>query len=290
LSDVPRDIVFTRYEASRGLAWLRSAAAMFAQARARWLLLLFAYYVILATLRTIPFAGVVAVSILKPVLGVGFLAAAWTVERGGRPQLRHIGQGFRSNLRALLPIGVVFALGLFVAVLASALVDHGKLIDFLTNPPPAPATGDTATTGDAAVDDTEAVLMDANVELGMLFAAICALPVLLAVWFAPALVVFQDLRASQAMLTSLRAAVANWRPIAVYALALFVIAGMMPTLIVTLLSLLLSGFPQAVRGVVTLGVLLPYIAMVAAIVQIADYTSYRDVFHAGETLAPLSRH
>jgi hypothetical protein len=288
LNDVPRDIVFTRYEASRGLAWLRSAAAMFAQARVRWILLLIAYYVILGTLRAVPYAGVVAVSILKPVLGVGFLAAAWTVERGGRPQLRHIGQGFRSNLRALLPIGVVFALGLLVAVLASALVDHGKLIDFLTNPPAAPdAPGGTA---DTAADDTETVLMDGHVELGMLFAAICALPVLLATWFAPALVVFQDLRASQAMLTSLRAAVANWRPIAVYALALFVVAGVMPTMIVTLLSLLLSGFPQAVRGVITLGVVLPYIVMVAAIVQIADYTSYRDVFHAGETLAPLSRH
>jgi uncharacterized membrane protein len=284
LNDVPRDIVFTRHEASRGLAWLRGATAMFAQARARWLLLLLAYYVILGTLRAVPVAGVVAVSILKPVLGVGFLAAAWTVERGGRPQLRHIGQGFRSNLRALLPIGVVFALGLLVAVLASALVDHGKLVEFLTNPPAAPADADNA------ADDTEAVLMDGRVELGMLFAAICALPVLLAVWFAPALVVFQDLRASQALATSLRAAVANWRPIAVYALALFVVAGVMPTLIVSLLSLLLGGFPQAVRSVITLGVVLPYIAMVATIVQIADYVSYRDVFHAGETLAPLSRH
>jgi len=36
-------------------------------------------------------------------------------------------------------------------------------------------------------------------------AALCALPVLLALWFAPALVVFQDLSAGRALATSLRA-------------------------------------------------------------------------------------
>lgn len=285
MNDVPRDIVFTRYAASRGAMWLRDAALMFAKARARWLLLLLAYYVILGAVRALPFVGVVAVSILKPVLAVGFLAAAWTVERGGKPRLRHIAQGFQSNLRALLPIGVAFAVGIFIAVLASALVDHGKLLAFLTSPPPV-ATGTEA----ASVDEAEGVFLDPGVELGMLFAALCSLPVLLAVWFAPALVVFQDLRATQALATSLRAALANWRALAVYALALFVIAGIMPTMIVAVLSFLLSAFPPGVRAVLTWGVVLPYIAVVAAIVQIADYVSYRDVFHAGETLAPLSRH
>ncbi len=285
MSDAPREIVFTRYEASRGLAWLREAATMFAKARFAWLTLLLAYYLILIAMRLLPIAGVIAVPLLKPVFAVGFLAAAWTVERGGKPQLRHLLQGFQSNLRALLPIGAVFVLGITIAVMASALVDQGKLVEFLSNPPAGTSEGD-----NTAVDQVESVLLDTRVQLGMLFAALCALPVLLAIWFAPALVVFQDLRARQALATSLRAAFANWRPLAIYALAVFVFAGITPTLLVTLLSLLLSGFPDGVRVMLTYGVVLPYVAMIVAILQISDYVSYRDVFHAGETLAPLAPH
>jgi uncharacterized membrane protein len=286
MSDAPRDIVFTRHRAARGAHWLRDAAAMFARARVQWLLLLLAYYVVLGAIRLVPFAGIFAATMLKPVFAVGFLAAAWTVERGGKPQLAHVVQGFRSNLPALLTIGIVFALGIFLAVMASSLVDHGRLIEFLGNPPAAsPDTGTEA--GTEAAGDAEDVFLDGNVELGMLFAALCALPVVLAVWFAPALVVFQDLRAGQALATSLRAALANWRPLAVYALVLFVIAGIVPTFIAATMTMVLSGASAGLRSVLTLGVLLPYFATIAAIVEIADYVSYRDVFHAGETLAPL---
>jgi hypothetical protein len=285
MSETPREVVFTRHEAARGLMWLREAAMMFAKARIGWLTLLLGYYMVLIIVRLVPVIGVIAVPLLKPVFAVGFLAAAWTVERGGKPRLRQLLQGFQSNLRALLPIGVVFVVGITIAVMASALVDQGKLVNFLSNPPAGASEGDSA-----AVDTMENVLLDTRVQLGMLFAAICALPVVLAIWFAPALVVFQDLRASQALSTSLRAAFANWRPLLVYAVAVFVFAGITPTLLVALLSMLLSGFPDGVRVMLTYGIVLPYVAMLVAILQISDYVSYRDVFHAGETLAPLAPH
>jgi len=47
---------------------------------------------------------------------------------------------------------------------------------------------------------------------GLLFGALVALPVTLALWFAPALVVFQDVGPGVALGASLRAALANWRP------------------------------------------------------------------------------
>jgi len=283
MSNVPREIAYTRYDAVRGLMWLREAAVMFARARIAWLSLLLAYYFILIALRMLPLVGMLAVPLLKPVFAVGFLAAAWTVERGGKPRLAHLLQGFSSNLRALLPLGFVFIIGITIAVMASAVVDQGKLIEFLSNPPAGTQEGDSA-----AAEAIENVLLDTRVQLGMLFAALCALPVLLALWFAPALVVFQDLRARQALSTSLRAALANWRALAAYALAVFVFAGVTPTLLVALLSALLSGLPDDARVMLTYGVVLPYVAMLVAILQISDYISYRDVFHAGESLAPLA--
>ncbi len=281
MSAPPREVVYTRHDAARGLRWLREAATMFARARVRWLMLLLAYYVILFALRMLPLVGVLAVPLLKPVFAVGFLAAAWTVERGGKPRLVNLAQGFRANLGALLPLGAVFVIGITVAVMASAVVDHGKLVEFLSSPPPA------AQDSSAAADAIGDVMLDGSVQLGMLFAALCALPVLLALWFAPALVVFQDLRARDALVTSLRAALTNWRPLLVYALAVFVIAGVTPTMIVALLSVVFSGLPDNARAMLTYGIVLPYLAMVVAILQISDYVAYRDVFHAGETLAPL---
>ena len=67
--------------------------------------------------------------VLRPVFTVGFLAAAWTQERGGTPEIRHLFRGFGANLWALLPIGVVLILGTTLAVLSTALVDGGVLLD-----------------------------------------------------------------------------------------------------------------------------------------------------------------
>jgi len=64
------------------------------------------------------------------VFTVGLLAAAWQQERGGTPHLSHLYQGFRTNLRALLVIGVFFVGGITLAVSASMLVDDGRLLEW----------------------------------------------------------------------------------------------------------------------------------------------------------------
>ncbi|HQD66584.1 MAG TPA: hypothetical protein PLJ16_15245, partial [Casimicrobium huifangae] len=53
--------------------------------------------------------------LLNPILSVGFLAAAWHHERGELPEVKHLFAGFKSNLRALLPLGGVHLIGLLVA-------------------------------------------------------------------------------------------------------------------------------------------------------------------------------
>jgi len=117
----------------------------------------------------------------------------------------------------------------------------------------------------------------------MLFAAVCALPVLLAMWFAPALIVFQDCGAARALATSLRAALANWRPMAVYGLLLFFYGGVVPTVATLLISAVL---PESIALVVALFVLMPYLFLFIATLHISDYVSYRDIFHVDEPPTP----
>ena len=183
------------------------------------------------------------------------------------PEPKHLFVGFRSNLWALLPLGVVLVAGITLAVLGTALVDDGKLLDALS--------------GKSKFDD--ALLADDRVQLAMLFAVACALPVMLALWFAPALVVFQDCNALQALRTSLVAALANWKPIAAYGLLVFFYGGVVPGIVTTLITLVA---PAPVAFTIALIVLLPYLFLFIATLHISDYVSYRDIFHRDEAHGP----
>jgi len=273
MNDDPREFVFTRYDARHGMTWLAQAYALFRRKRLPWVMLLLTYYILLKLLLYVPVIGPYAITILKPVFAVGLLAAAWTQERGGTPMLSQLFQGFRANLGSLLPIGIFFVAGVTAAVFASSLVDGGKLLDLLSNA--------------GAMTDQEIVtaLGDGTMQAGMLFSALLSIPVLIATWWAPALVVFQNAGAGAALAVSLRAALANWRPLAIYALGVFFYGALLPAIATGAITLLL---PEGVAQLFAVALLLPYGIFLAATLHISDYVSYREVFHAGETLAPLS--
>jgi len=257
-------IVFARHDARRGIFWLRRAHAMFRAAPLQWLVLLAVYYVALVALaELVPWSvGKIAASILKPVFAVGFLAAAWGQERGGRPRLRDLFQGFRSNLWALVPLGVVLFAGMMLAAWATSLVDGGALIDWFSG----------------GEEPSEELQRSGRLQLAFLFGAVCALPTVLALWFAPGLVVFHDAGAASALWTSLRAALANWRPAGVFALAVLFYGIVLPALGATLARII----GETAGTVLAVGVVFPYMLVFLATFQIADYVAYRDVFHADE--------
>jgi hypothetical protein len=260
-------IVFARRDARSGLEWLRRAYAMFRAAPLRWLLLLFTYYLLVGLLEFGPLQalGQFVAPLLKPVFAVGFLAAAWSQERGIAPRFADLFRGFRSNLLALVPLGAVFLAGITLAVLATTLVDDGRLIAIMSG----------------SEKPTEETLASGRVQLAMLFGTACALPPLLALWFAPALVVFNDAGAVKALVTSFRAAIANWRAMATYCLAVFALGGIVPVLALSVARL----FGDVSSGVVALFVVAPYLFALVATLHISDYIGYRDLFHGDEALS-----
>jgi hypothetical protein len=265
----PAAIPYMQRSAAHGSLWLRQAFAMLWKYRVRWLLMLLVYYVLILAVDIVPYLGPFVAPMLKPVFAVGFLAAAWSQERGEPPAIRHLFAGFRANLGALLLLGVAFVVGMTGAVVATWLIDGGKLLDVMS--------------GTLRVDET--LLGSTDVQMAMVFGALCALPVLLALWFAPALVVFQDCNAGNALATSLRAGMANWRPIAVYALLLFFYGGVLPGFVAAIISALV---PRDAAYTVAVMALLPYLALLVATLHISDYVSYRDVFHPDERPEPLA--
>jgi uncharacterized membrane protein len=97
--------------------------------------------------------------------------------------------------------------------------------------------------------------------------------------------VFQDVGARTALGASLRAAMANWRPLAVFWIVTFALGVMLPLLVVKLAVALVPGQAASIAEVV---LLVGWAMVLMSTVHIADYVSYRDIFHAGETLAPLN--
>ena len=280
MASVATGIPFTRHAARRGTSWLVESYAMFARHRLAWIVLLLGYYAVLVAVELVPWIGALLAPIIKPLLSVGFLAAAWEQERGGKPALRMLARGFRANVGALLPLGVVFIAGISIALAATALVDGGQFLDMLYGAAPAADSDPTA-----AARHVQQTLATPRVQFAMLFGALCALPTLLALWWAPALVVFQDASLVTALSTSLRAALANWRAALRYAVGLFVMGGVVPTLIMTLLAALV---PPPLNATLAAIIVLPYVAFFVATLHISDYVSYRDVFHADETTAPAT--
>jgi hypothetical protein len=272
VNDDPREFVFTRYEARHGLVWLTQAYALFSRKRLPWVLLLLAYYAMRLLLLWIPLIGPYAMTVLKPVFAVGLLAAAWTQERGGTPSLNQLFQGFRANLGSLLPIGIFVVAGITAAVFASSLVDGGKLLELLSN------------AGAMSNEEIAAAVGDPSLQFGMIFSALLSIPIMIATWWAPALVVFQNARAGAALVTSLRAALANWRPLVVYGIGVTFFGVVIPAIFTGILALIIPGAGMRVAEML----LLPYGIFLAATLHISDYISYREVFHSGETLAPLS--
>ncbi len=259
-------VPFARHPASRGVVWLKESWVMLSAARIQWLVLLLAYYLIQIVVSLVPFVGPLALMVLRPVFTVGFLAAAWNQERGGMPEIRHLFRGFGANLWALIPIGIFLIFGTALAVFATVAVDGGELFE-----------------GIASNRPLEDVLAGQDVEAAMLFASACAVPIALAAWFAPALVVFSGCGAAQALATSFRAALANWQPALVYGLLLVFFGAVVPAVAVKLIALAL---PLTVARIVLALTVVPYMFLFIAAQAISDYVSYRDIFHVDEGPAP----
>ena len=173
--------------------------------------------------------------------------------------------GFRSNVRALLPLGAVYALGIAIALAISSIMDGGALMKLVL-------------LGEAPEGNVMAI---PGIQSAMIVAALCAVPTLLALWFAPALIVFQDQPTFTALALSLRAALSNFGAVVIYGLSVFVFWVVIPGIIIST-SAALFGESGAMFGVV---LATPITLSVVAVIHVADYVIYRDLFHHGEGAA-----
>jgi hypothetical protein len=251
-------IEFSTVPAKDGFEWVRISVRL---VRAQWLRYvgLAALFLLILQFSAFISAGFLAV-FLKPILVVGFLAATWHHERGQPPEVKHLFSGFKSNLKALLPLGLVFLLGV-IAALAIASAITGISLETLAST-------------DLAVRPA-----DPDMLRFMVVTLLFTLPMNAALWFAPALIVFSDATFFQALSLSMRAWTRNVLAMLVYMLSIFGI--------LVLMAFAVAPFEyfggKALQTLVAMVLIVPLVA----VLMVSDYVSYRRIFHRNERLADL---
>ena len=230
-------------EAGRGVGWWGDTWALFTRSAALWVVIGLLLLVILIVLSVIPLLGALAASLLLPVFAGSWMLAARKVETGGTLEVGDLFCAFRGD--KLTPLLVLGALMLGATVLIGFVAGGFGL---------GAAIGMIAGGANHSIGTVLAAL-GAGLFALLLVLALGTL-VTMAVWFAPALVVFRGTSPVDALKASMAASLKNLVPFMLYGM-IYIVAS------------IVASIPFGLGWIVLLPVTL-----------LSVYVSYKDVFGA----------
>ena len=226
---------------SRGWDWISEGFGLFRRNPLIWIVNFVILLGILSVLSMIPLIGSIGALLLQPVLVGGLLIGCRALEQGQEFRIEHLFDGFNRNTNPLVMVGVFtaiayFCVGIVIFLVVAASVGLSAL-------------------GSLADQQTLAMggAMLGFVLSGLIGLAL-ALPIAMATWFAPALVVFDNQPALESMKASFIACLRNLLPFLLYGIAVLVLG---------LLAMIPFGL-----GLLVLGP-----TLIASV-----YAGYRDIF------------
>ncbi|MBP7639983.1 MAG: hypothetical protein KA733_04345, partial [Thauera sp.] len=191
------------------LDWLAAGWRIFMRAPLVWALQALIFFVILAALGMVPFIGWAAAPVTLPVLVAGMLSGARALDRGEPLQVGQLFDGLRQHAGNLLLVGLFHLLGLLLAALAAAAIGGSAMLTGAA----AGALGAIAGAGVAA----------GGMMLGVVVFTVLWALLMMALWFAPALVMLHEVAPLDAMRLSARACFHNLLAFVVLAALLYVL-------------------------------------------------------------------
>ena len=191
------------------LDWLAAGWRIFMRAPLVWALQALIFFVILAALGMVPFLGWAAAPVTLPVLVAGMLSGARALDRGDPLHVGQLFDGLRQHAGNLLLVGLFHLLGLLLAALAAAAIGGSAILTGAA----AGALGAIAGAGVAA----------GGMMLGVVVFTVLWALLMMALWFAPALVMLHEVAPLDAMRLSARACFHNLLAFIVLAALLYVL-------------------------------------------------------------------
>ena len=196
--------------ASHGWLWIKQAFALFKQSPLIWIALSVSVILLGALLGMIPFLGSLLFQLIAPALTAGLMLGCRAQQQGEELEIAHLFAGFKSHGAQLVTIGGIYLTGMLIIAAIVGVIGGEPLIRAMTEGHP--SADSVATTGMAGMS-----------MLPVLVGMTLLIPLLMAYWFAPALVVFGNMRPVDAMKTSLAASLNNVSAFLVYGLTMFLL-------------------------------------------------------------------
>jgi uncharacterized membrane protein len=196
-----------RVEAGSGLEWLKQGWQLFTKNPGMWIAIAVILLVIAVVLNFIPVVGSLALNFLMPVFAGGILLGCRSLSADGEFGIDTLFAGFKQNTTNLILVGVFYLVGVVAITVIVFLIGGGAAI-----------TGGLMGRGPGVGMAVGGFIVAMLVFLALM------VPLLMAVWFAPALVVFRDVAPLEAMKTSFSACLKNIVPFIVYGVILFVLS------------------------------------------------------------------
>ncbi|HEU0204458.1 MAG TPA: BPSS1780 family membrane protein [Burkholderiaceae bacterium] len=227
-------------DAGRGLSWWTDAWALFTKSAGMWIVLGLILLVIFVVLAFIPLLGSLATSLLAPVFVGSWLLAARKVEGGGNLEVGDLFAAFQTKTAPLLVLGALMLVATLVIGLVVGALGVGAAMGIFMGGAHQSAGGMMAGFGAGM--------------LALLIGLALGFVVAMAIWFAPALVVFRDVAPIEALKASFAACLKNIVPFLLYGV-LYIVAA------------IVASIPFGLGWIVLLPLLL-----------LTVYVSYQDVF------------
>ena len=227
-----------RVAAGHGWTWFVTAWSLFRMRPVVWIaiFLIVAAFVYLSA-RT-QFIGGLALTLLAPIFGAGIVIGCRALDEGAELRIGHLFAGFRERFAALAGVGALYLAASFIVTFIALAIAGGSVMALAQ--------------GGRVEGDWMAVLAALAVFLLVLFAL--SIPVLMAVWFAPALVSFHEKGPMEAMKESFQGCLRNTVPFLVYGVV---------------------GLAMAIVATIPLGLGL---LVFGPVLMASVYTAYKDIY------------
>lgn len=229
--------------AERGLAWWTEAWALFMRAAGMWVVLGIGLFLILLVVSLVPLLGALVSTLAVPPFLASWMLAVRKVQGGGSLELADLFTAFRGDkLVPLIVQGALLLAAVVVIALVAMVFGLGAVFGV------AAGGAHQSIGGVLAAMGAGVLALAVMFALGMLAA--------MALWFAPALVVFRGTAPVDAMRASFSASLRNIVPFVIYG-------------VIYIVASILASIPFGLGWLV-----------LAPLVTISVYSSYEDVFGA----------
>lgn len=193
--------------AGQGWAWIAGGFDLFKGKPGTWILIVIVLGVLFIAMALVPFLGSLAAVVLYPVFAGGIMLGSQAQRQGGLIEVGHAFAGFRNRAGDLLVVGVISLVAWIVVMIPVMLIIGGSVFfGMMQGNPEAMAS------------------LGTNILLAWLIALALSIPVYMALWFAPALVVLRETPPVDALKQSFLGCLKNIVPFLVYGIVMLILS------------------------------------------------------------------